>query len=141
MSVGYVVGRAARTFVVGALASAALIGFTAPASAEPSSLDRSTVLQVPGVLIGWPLTRGAAVYNPTVFHGDGRINPTPAGFGYVYQWNNLSTGASGTITDHHPERSAVPTGPGQVVVTTMYSLPGMADVYGTPSLGTFFVTP
>lgn len=99
------------------------------------------MLQVPGVLVGWPLTRGAAVYNPTVFHGDGRINPTPAGFGYVYQWNNLSTGASGTITDHHPDRSAVPTGPGRVVVTATYYLPGTTDVYGTPSVGTFFVTP
>lgn len=132
--------RSFRKFMIGVAAMAAWVGSTAPAAAEPAQFDGATTLQIPGVLVGWPLTRGAAVYNPTVQHGHGQIYPTPDGFGYVFQWTNLSTGASGTITDGIPNRGAVTTGPGQVIVTATAHLPFTTDVYGTPSVGTFYVT-
>ncbi|MFD4180649.1 hypothetical protein [Rhodococcus sp. NPDC058514] len=101
------------------------------ASAEPAPrFDAATVLQIPGVLAG---PYGAAMYNPTVHHGHGSIFPTPVGYGYVYTWTNLFTGASGTITDRDPGRHEIHTGSGQVVVTGHY--PG-AQV---ASIGTFYV--
>lgn len=127
------------TIVVGALS--VWTGLALPASAAPPRFDGQTTLQVPGVIVGWPLTRGAAVYNLTVQHGHGRIYPTTVGSGYVFQWTNLSTGASGIITDDLPDRDAVVTGPGQVIVTATAHLPGLDDVFGRPSFGTFYVTP
>lgn len=127
--------------MIGAVAVSAWTGSSVSASGEPVVFDGATTLQIPGVVVGWPLTRGAAVYNPTVQHGHGQIYPTPDGSGYVFQWTNLSTGASGTITDANPDRGAVITGPGQVIVTATAHLPFTSDVYGTPSVGTFYVTP
>lgn len=133
--------RGCRVFMTVVVAVSIWVGLTLPARAEQPTFDGATTLQIPGVLVGWPLTRGAAVYNPVVQYGHGRIYPTPAGYGYVFSWTNLSTGASGVITDDHPERGAVATGPGHVVVTATAHLRGLEDVFGTPSIGTFYVTP
>jgi len=133
--------RTVRRSMIGVLAVSAWIGCSVPASAEPPQFDGMTTLQVPGTIVGWPLTRGGAFYNPVVHHGHGQIYPTPDGYGYEFQWINLSTGASGNITDRHPDRDAVTTGPGQVVVTVTAHLPDLHDVFGTPSVGTFYVAP
>ncbi len=133
--------RVVRGFMTGVAAVSVLVGLAVPASAEPAMFDGVTTLQIPGVVVAWPVTRGAAVYNTAVQHGHGRIYPTPIGSGYVFQWTNLSTGASGIITDGLPDRAAVATGPGQVVVTATAHLRGLEDVFVTPSVGTFYVTP
>ncbi|WP_143542961.1 hypothetical protein [Rhodococcus sp. NCIMB 12038] len=133
--------RVVRRLMIGVLAVSAWIGGAGPAFAEPPQFDGVTTLQVPGTVVGWPLTRGGAFYNIVVHHGHGQIYPTPDGYGYEFQWINLSTGASGVITDLTPGRDAVTTGPGQILVTVTARLPGLYDVYGTPSVGTFYVTP
>nr|WP_296769525.1 hypothetical protein [Rhodococcus sp. (in: high G+C Gram-positive bacteria)] len=133
--------KAGAILIAGAASMTATIGVAAPANAEPVNFDGVTTLQIPGVVIGWPLTRGAAVYNPTVEHGNGRIHPTPDGYGYVFRWNNLSTGASGVITDSDPDRAAVATGAGQVVVQGTYQLDDLGQVFAIPSTGTFYVSP
>ena len=132
---------ASRGVVVAVVAFGAWLGASTSASAEPAVFDGATTLQLPGVVAGWPLTRGAAVYTPTVQHGHGRIYPTPDGYGYVYQWTNLSTGATGVVADDSPDRKAVLTGAGQVVVTATAHPRFVSDVFGTPSVGTFYVTP
>ncbi|TQC44185.1 hypothetical protein EEB14_38730 [Rhodococcus sp. WS4] len=132
---------AVRGWIIGVLAVSAWIGCSVPALADAPQFDGTTTLQVPGTVVGWPLTRGGAFYYPSVHHGHGQIYPTPDGYGYEFQWINLSTGASGIITDQHADRDAVTTGPGQILVTVTAHLPGLYDVFGTPSAGTFYVTP
>ncbi|WP_415973070.1 hypothetical protein [Rhodococcus sp. 077-4] len=131
------VGRAALVVV----AAAATFGSAVPANAEPVRFDGTTTLQIPGVVVAWPLTRGAAVYNPIVEHGSGHIHPAPDGYGYIFTWTNLSTGASGTITDASPDRAAVATGAGQVVVRGEYRLGDLGQVFTIPSIGSFYVSP
>lgn len=122
-----------RAAAAGATAVVTALGGATIAVAEPGPwFESATVLQIPGVIVG-PLGGGAAVYNPTVQHGHGTIFPTPVGYGYVYTWTNLFTGASGTITDRDPDRGGVHTGAGQVVVTGHY--PGSQIA----SIGTFYV--
>jgi hypothetical protein len=97
----------------------------------------SITLQVPGAVWGYG---GAGVYQPRVFYGDGFINPTPVGYGYVFHWRNLSTGTDGTILDYPHRHDATRTGPGQVVVTGEY--PRQPGIYAvTPSVGSFYVDP
>ncbi len=113
-----------------ALASAGAAAAQAPYPAE-------TRLQVPGLIVAANPANGAALAQPTVSHGHGAIFPVPAGNGYVYTWQNLSTGASGTITDWSGDRAEIITGAGQIVVTA--TLPGVGG-FQTPSIGTFYVT-
>ncbi|MCX5045996.1 hypothetical protein OG921_22760 [Aldersonia sp. NBC_00410] len=127
--------------VVGVLGVGMWIGSTAPAAAEPVTFDGATTLQVPGVIVGLPITRGAAPYTPTIEHGHGRIHPVRQGYGWTYTWVNLSTGGSGTITEQQPTDAATTTGSGQVVVTASVRIPDLGEVIVTPSVGTFFVTP
>ncbi|MFC9789572.1 hypothetical protein [Rhodococcus sp. NPDC127528] len=123
-----------RVIVAGVIVASVTAGGAAVASAaEPAEFESVTVLQIPGLAIG-PPGGGAALYNPTVHHGHGAIFPAPVGYGYTYTWTNLSTGASGTITDQDPDRSAIRTGAGQLVVTGSYNYPG------TASIGTFYVS-
>ena len=111
---------------------------TAAAAPPPQpSLKSSITLQVPGAVWGYG---GAGIYQPRVFYGDSHINPTPVGYGYVFHWRNLSTGAAGTILDFPHRRAATRTGPGQVVVTGEY--PRQPGIYAvTPSAGSFYVDP
>ncbi|MGV9749568.1 hypothetical protein [Nocardia farcinica] len=109
----------------------------------PAVFDSATVLQVPGLIVAPEPRNGAALVHPTVFHGPrGTINPTPAGFGYTFTWVNLSTGASGTVTDATPNRGEIHTGAGQLVVTSYLAGPivnGRAPSFQTPAVGTFHV--
>ena len=75
-------------------------------------------------------------YQPRVFYGDSHINPTPVGYGYVFHWRNLSTGAAGTILDF--PTATTRTAPGHVVVTGEY--PRQPGIY-TPSADSFYVDP
>ncbi|MFD3508488.1 hypothetical protein [Nocardia sp. NPDC058666] len=124
--------------------TSALVGFAglfvaiaaAGAAAAQPSYPAETRLQVPGLIVAANPANGAALVQPTVSHGHGAIYPTPAGHGYVYTWQNLSTGASGTITDWSADRAEIITGPGQILVTA--TLPGLGG-FQTPSVGTFYV--
>lgn len=112
------------------------------ASAVPQqrpNMTASVVLQVPGGVLAFPRPGGAAAYQPRVFFGHGHINPTPSGYGYIYQWHNLSTGASGTITDRTPHRDAVRTGLGQIVMSGLYARNDIPLIAKSPSIGTFYV--
>ncbi|HEY5854582.1 MAG TPA: hypothetical protein VIW24_11170 [Aldersonia sp.] len=129
-----------RVRVVVGIAAVVSVGFAAPATADTPPLDNATTLQVPGTIVGWPLTRGAAVFNSVVQHGHGRIAAPPTGYGDV-RWVNLSTGSSGVVNDTSPDRHAVITGAGQVVVVVTPRPRDLVDVFGTPSVGTFYVTP
>ena len=133
--------RMVRGAMVVLAAATAWLASAAPSWTEPTGLDSVTTLQVPGTMVAWPLTRGAAVYSPAVQHGHGQIFPTPVGSGYVFEWTNLSSGASGIVTDDHPTRDAITTGPGQIVVRATADPRFAPDVFVTPSFGTFYVTP
>lgn len=128
--------RAVRGFVVGVAAVTMSLLAAGPAAAEPPALDATTTLQVPGVIVAWPLTRGAAVVSPTVQHGHGWIALGPAGNAWVVQWTNLSTGASGVLTG--PD--AVFAGAGQVVAVATPQPAFLGDITSIPSIGTFAVT-
>lgn len=125
-----------RSLIAGTFLAAAVVVVGTPAAAQPA-IDQSTVLQVPGVVVAWPITGGAAVVNPTVRHGHGYIDPGPSYGGWVFTWTNLSTGTSGTVAEHTPR--PVFTGAGQLVVTAQYRIPQAP--FGIPSVGTFYVTP
>ena len=129
--------RVVRGLVVGVAAASVSLTTAGPAAAEPPALDSVTTLQVPGVIVAWPLTRGAAIVNPTVQHGHGWIALGPGGNAWVLQWTNLSTGASGVLTGVAP----VFTGAGQVVAVATPHPGFLSDIASTPSVGTFAVTP
>ncbi|MFE3545389.1 hypothetical protein ACFXK0_20705 [Nocardia sp. NPDC059177] len=128
------VGATALFGVAGVFAGIAVI--SAGAAAAQTPYPSETQLQVPGLIIAANPANGAALVQTTVSHGHGAIYPVPMGNRYVYTWQNLSTGASGTITDWSGERTEIVTGAGQIVVTA--SLPGVGG-FQTPSIGTFYV--
>ncbi|MFD8098957.1 hypothetical protein ACFV24_05420 [Nocardia fluminea] len=129
------VGASALLGVAGVFAGITVVSAATAAAQAPYPAE--TRLQVPGLIVAANPANGAALVQPTVSHGHGAIYPVPAGNGYVYTWQNLSTGASGTVTGWSGDRTEIVTGAGQVVVTA--SLPGVGG-FQTPSIGTFYVT-
>ncbi|MGB3696039.1 MAG: hypothetical protein WBA05_01260 [Gordonia sp. (in: high G+C Gram-positive bacteria)] len=100
-------------------------------------LPSSITLQVPGFAWGYG---GATLVPVRVSYGHGQIYPQPLGYGFRFQWRNLTTGAAGTVYDHPLRRRTVRTGAGQVVVTGGY-YPRPRIYVTVPSTGTFYVNP
>lgn len=133
------IATATRILLPGIAFAAALTLSPGTAAADTPMFTSATTLQLPGLIVAANPANGAALHQPTIrYSSHGTIYPTPDGYGYIYQWTNLSTGASGTIIDTSPDRAEIQTGPGQILITaTNPTIAGGG--FQTPSIGTFYV--